>query len=66
MTAEELELLIAKPLCTDIDGDGVTSALTDGLLVIRYLFWFSNTNGALGSGAGRDASGSRLPGVYKP
>ena len=37
----------------------MTSALTDGLLVIRYLFGFSGealTNGALGSGAGRDAS----------
>ena len=60
MTAEELELLIEQNLSVlDIDGDGVTSALTDGLLVIRYLFGFSGealTNGALGSGAGRDAS----------
>ena len=27
----------------DIDGDGETEALTDGLLVLRYLFGFSGT-----------------------
>ncbi|HCD26057.1 MAG TPA: hypothetical protein DER02_00960, partial [Gammaproteobacteria bacterium] len=40
----------------DIDGDGATTALTDGLLLIRYLFGFSGdalVNGAVGTGATR-------------
>ena len=37
----------------DIDGNGITDALTDGLLVIRYLFGFGGTaliEGAVGRG----------------
>ena len=40
----------------DIDGDGKTKPLTDGLLLIRYLFGFRNNtliNNALGSAATR-------------
>jgi len=40
----------------DIDGDGQSKALTDGLLLIRYLFGFSGdslTAGAIGEGAER-------------
>ena len=38
----------------DVDDDGKTEALTDGLLVIRYLFGFSGDSlisGAIGSSA---------------
>ena len=41
----------------DIDGDGSSQPLTDGLLLIRYLFGFSGDSlvaGALGSDATRD------------
>ncbi|MDB4567720.1 thrombospondin type 3 repeat-containing protein, partial [Pseudomonadales bacterium] len=41
----------------DIDGDGESKPLTDGLLLIRYLFGFSGdslVSGAIGSGATRD------------
>ena len=40
----------------DIDGDDEAKALTDGLLLIRYLFGFSGdslTSGAVGEGATR-------------
>ena len=43
----------------DIDDDGKTEALTDGLLVIRYMFGFSGdslTTGAIGSGANRSSA----------
>ena len=43
----------------DIDDDGKTDALTDGLLVIRYMFGFSGnslTSGAIGSGANRSSA----------
>ena len=43
----------------DIDGDGEDKALTDGLLLIRYLFGFTGeslTTGAIGSGASRTTS----------
>jgi len=43
----------------DIDGDGESKPLTDGLLLIRYLFGFSGDSlisGAIGSGAERDTS----------
>jgi len=43
----------------DIDGDGEDKALTDGLLLIRYLFGFTGeslTTGAVGSGASRTTS----------
>jgi hypothetical protein len=41
----------------DIDGDGESKPLTDGLLLIRYLFGFSGDSlisGAVGTGATRD------------
>ena len=44
----------------DIDGDGQSKALTDGLLLIRYLFGFSGdslTAGAIGEGAERSTAG---------
>ena len=43
----------------DIDGDGESKPLTDGLLLIRYLFGFSGDSlisGAVGTGATRDTS----------
>ena len=43
----------------DIDGDGEPKALTDGLLLIRYLFGFSGdslVSGAIGTGAERDTT----------
>ncbi len=43
----------------DIDGDGNTDALTDGLLIIRYLFGLRNNaliGGAIGSGATRSTA----------
>ena len=43
----------------DIDGDGASEPLTDGLLLIRYLFGFSGDSlisGAIGSGAERDTA----------
>ena len=40
-TAADIEAYIAKSLLvTDIDGDGTSQALTDGLLLLRYLFGF--------------------------
>ena len=47
----------------DIDGDGESKPLTDGLLLIRYLFGFSGdslVSGAIGSGAERDTGLPRL------
>ena len=43
----------------DIDGDGESKPLTDGLLLIRYLFGFSGDSlisGAIGEGAERDTA----------
>ena len=43
----------------DIDGDGESEPLTDGLLLIRYLFGFSGDaliSGAIGSGAERNTA----------
>ena len=43
----------------DIDGDGESKPLTDGLLLIRYLFGFSGDSlisGAIGSEATRDTA----------
>jgi hypothetical protein len=45
------------PATLDIDGDGSTAALTDGLLVLRYVFGFRGQTliaGAVGGGAQRD------------
>jgi len=44
----------------DIDGDGLSQPLTDGLLLIRYLFGFSGESlisGAIGEQAKRNTSG---------
>ena len=43
----------------DIDGDGESKPLTDGLLLIRFLFGFSGDSlisGAIGDGAERDTA----------
>ena len=43
----------------DVDGDGESKPLTDGLLLIRYLFGFSGDSlisGAIGTGATRDTA----------
>ena len=43
----------------DIDGDSESKPLTDGLLLIRYLFGFSGDSlisGAIGDGAERDTA----------
>ena len=43
----------------DIDGDGKSEPLTDGLMLIRYLFGFSGESlisGAIGSGASRQTA----------
>ena len=43
----------------DVDGDGESKPLTDGLLLIRYLFGFSGDSlisGAIGDGAERDTA----------
>lgn len=48
-----------ETLNLDIDGNGAADALTDGVLVVRYLFGFSGPtliNGAVGSGATRTTS----------
>ena len=47
------------PTVLDIDGNGTYDALTDGLLVIRYLFGLSGPaliNGAVGTGALRNTA----------
>ena len=50
MTASQIESEIATASSiTDIDSDGQTDALTDGLLLLRYLFGL--TDAALTSGA---------------
>lgn len=53
--SEETERV--PPLCTlDVDGNASFDALTDGILIMRYLFGFSGsslTAGAVGSGATR-------------
>ena len=46
----------AAPITLDIDGDGSAEPLTDGLLVLRYLFGFRGATlitGAVGSGCTR-------------
>jgi hypothetical protein len=42
--------------CVDVDGNGVTDALTDGLVLIRAMFGLTGTaavNGAIGANATR-------------
>jgi len=53
------EYLAASDSELDIDGDGVSKPLTDGLLLIRYLFGFkgdSLISGAIGDDAERDSA----------
>jgi hypothetical protein len=48
--------LMALEMLADIDGNGDVDALTDGLLVLRFLFGFTGatlTNGAVGQGCTR-------------
>jgi hypothetical protein len=48
------------PIVLDIDANGVTDPLTDGLLVLRFLFGFTGTtltNGAVGNGCMRCSAG---------
>ena len=57
-TASAIEARLAEINANigDIDGNGRTDALTDGLLLLRYLFNFRGStliNGAIGSGATR-------------
>ncbi|MDA8913463.1 hypothetical protein N9I66_11175, partial [Pseudomonadales bacterium] len=43
----------------DVDGDGVQSSFTDGILIVRYLFGFSGDaliSGVIGDGAERDTA----------
>ena len=52
----EAELARLQPLIGDIDGNGSADALTDGLLLLRYLFGFRGdtlTNGAISATANR-------------
>ncbi len=47
---------VAEPCSPDLDGNGVSDGLTDGLLFIRHLFGLTGTaltDGAIGSGATR-------------
>jgi hypothetical protein len=52
---------VAPPVCSlDVDADGKVNALTDGLLVIRYMLGLSGgtlTNGIYASGGGTDFGG---------
>ena len=58
-TAAEIALFLGRGtgnLALDIDGNGTIDALTDGLLIMRYLFGFRGTaltNGAVASNATR-------------
>jgi hypothetical protein len=48
----------------DIDGNGALDALTDGLLVLRFLFGFTGatlTSGAIGPGCTRCDSAAIVP-----
>jgi hypothetical protein len=57
-TAPEIESFLAANLAVyDIDGDGSTQPLTDGLLILRYLFGF--TGSSLISGAVTMPGGTR-------
>ena len=58
--AEDISTLLAYTDSElDIDGNGESKALSDGLLLIRYLFGFTGDAlvvGAIGEGATRDTS----------
>jgi hypothetical protein len=52
------------PAILDVDGNGQLTALTDGLLVLRFLFGFSGvtlTSGAVGPGCTRCDSAAIVP-----
>lgn len=56
MCTEEGDLCGTELIALDVDGNGFTDALTDGLLALRYLFGFTGatlTNGAIGLGCTR-------------
>ena len=61
-TAEEIEVFLAAASVEgmlDIDGNGIPDALTDGILVMRYLFDFRGDtliDGAVAPGAPRDTA----------
>jgi len=64
-TAARTDPLVMKPYLDsvrtqlDVDGNGTTDALTDGLLIIRYLFGLRGAeliSGAVGAGATRTTS----------
>ena len=59
-TATDIELYMSQNLNDfDIDGDGSKQVLTDGLLLIRYLFGFRGevlVEGAIGTGATRQTA----------
>jgi hypothetical protein len=59
-TAPEVEAYVAANLTAfDIDGNGSVEPLTDGLLILRYLFGFRGEtliDGAIGSGATRNTA----------
>jgi hypothetical protein len=50
-TANRVSAITLAPLCayTDIDGNGTQDALTDGILIVRYMFGFQGA--ALTEGA---------------
>ena len=54
--SSEFNLTVAEDFNLDVDGNGTSDALTDGILAVRYLFGFQGqdlTQGALGEGATR-------------
>ena len=54
----------SRPAILDIDGDGTVGPLTDGLLVLRFLFGFTGatlTSGAVGGGCTRCNSAAIAP-----
>ena len=58
-TSEEIEQYIASNEAADIDQNGEVDALTDGLLLLRYLFALRGNNlveGAIGDNANRTTS----------
>lgn len=58
-TSEEIEQYIASNEAADIDQNGEVDALTDGLLLLRYLFELRGNNlveGAIGDNANRTTS----------
>ena len=59
-SAEEISIYLDEAFSElDIDGDGDSKPLTDGLLLIRYLFGFSGDaliNGAVGLEATRNSA----------